>query len=168
MAAYKAKSRNDLMKSITQFSNQSLCIVLPVGEFPNDLLAPLINWMQTKIKNKCHHKPMTLSRTNSMLPITAKTNSIESFVVGEQPDQEYNEKKKKPDPFKRTGCLFGSLIKETRHRYSEYLSDLKDGLNLQCLIAAVFTFTICFAPALTFGGILGLNMNINFDLNCSN
>lgn len=60
------------------------------------------------------------------------------------------------DPFKKTGCPFGSLAKEVEYRYSKYLSDIYDGLNLHCFIAIIFGFTVCFAPALCFGGILGL------------
>ena len=59
------------------------------------------------------------------------------------------------DPFQRTGCPFGCLINEVKYRYSNYLSDLKDGFSLHCLIAFIFIFTVCVSPALTFGGILG-------------
>ncbi len=59
------------------------------------------------------------------------------------------------DPFQRTGYLFGCLAKEVKYRYSRYLSDYADALNLHCLVAFVFTFTVCLAPALSFGGILG-------------
>lgn len=59
------------------------------------------------------------------------------------------------NPFRRTGCLFGSLCKEIKYRYSKYPSDFKDALNVHCLIAFVFIFTVCIAPALSFGGILG-------------
>jgi hypothetical protein len=59
------------------------------------------------------------------------------------------------DPFKRTGYLFGSLCNEIKYRYSKYLSDFKDAFNVHCLIAFVFIFTVCIAPALSFGGILG-------------
>lgn len=61
------------------------------------------------------------------------------------------------DPFRKTGTPFGSLKKEVAHRYSQYLTDLTDGLNLNCMIAFVFVFTLCIAPALCFGGILGNN-----------
>jgi len=59
-----------------------------------------------------------------------------------------------PDPFQRTGFPFGCLINEIRYRYSGYLSDFTDALNFHCLIAFVFTFTVCITPALSFGGIL--------------
>jgi hypothetical protein len=64
-------------------------------------------------------------------------------------DDEFN-------PFRRTGCLFGSLCREIKYRYSKYPSDFKDALNIHCLIAFVFIFTVCIAPALSFGGILGM------------
>lgn len=67
----------------------------------------------------------------------------------EYEDDEFN-------PFRRTGCLFGSLCREIKYRYSKYPSDFKDALNIHCLIAFVFIFTVCIAPALSFGGILGM------------
>lgn len=70
-------------------------------------------------------------------------------------DREFN-------PFRRTGCLFGSLCKEIKYRYSKYPSDFKDALNVHCLIAFVFIFTVCIAPALSFGGILGIKTNTVF------
>ena len=54
------------------------------------------------------------------------------------------------DPFQRTGYLFGCLIKEIKYRYSRYCSDYTDALNLHCLVAFVFTFTVCIAPALRY------------------
>lgn len=78
----------------------------------------------------------------------AKDQNDSAYTENEQEDEEY-------DPFQRTGYLFGSLIKEIKYRYSKYLSDFKDALNIHCLIAFVFIFTVCIAPALSFGGILG-------------
>lgn len=59
------------------------------------------------------------------------------------------------NPFKKTGTWFGSLKNEVVHRYVKYASDITDGFSLSCLIAFVFMFTLCIAPALCFGGILG-------------
>ncbi len=58
------------------------------------------------------------------------------------------------DPFQQTRRPFGCLANEIKRRYSAYWSDLADGLNLHCLVAFVFIFTVCLAPALSFGGIL--------------
>lgn len=69
------------------------------------------------------------------------------------------------DPFKRTGHIFGSLINEIKYRYSKYFSDFKDALNVHCLIAFVFIFTVCIVPALSFGGILGKSSILFFEFN---
>ena len=58
------------------------------------------------------------------------------------------------NPFQRTGYLFGCLCLEIRNRYAHYRSDFADALNVHCLVAFIFTFTVCVAPALCFGGIL--------------
>ena len=78
--------------------------------------------------------------------------------AGDGGDDEFN-------PFQRTGCLFGSLIKEIKYRYSYYISDITDALNLHCLIALIFTFTVCVAPALSFGGILADKTDKTFGIN---
>lgn len=140
-------------------------MVLPIGDYGSELLAPMIDWTEKKmLKKKKIAKKKKMVRNDSNLPITSQQREIsdhencsDAESIGKENDD------KKPNPFEPTGCLFGSLVKETKYRYSQYWSDIKDGLNLQCLIAAVFTFTICFAPALTFGGILGKNICLNSD-----
>lgn len=62
---------------------------------------------------------------------------------------------KDDDPLERTGRLFGGMIKDIKRRYPKYLSDIKDGLNPQCLAAFVFIYFACLSPAITFGGLLG-------------
>lgn len=59
------------------------------------------------------------------------------------------------DPLSRTGRPFGGLINDVKRRYPKYLSDLKDGLNLQVIAAFVFIYFACLSPAITFGGLLG-------------
>ncbi len=63
------------------------------------------------------------------------------------------------EAFKRTGCVFGGVFNEIKNRYSKYASDIRDGFNSTCLISFIFVFTVCFATALTFGGILGTYEN---------
>lgn len=140
--------------------NRSLCLVLPVGNFDDDLIAPLIEWMQNKLKKKkdklstsdlkiYDRRQSTVSKSN--LTCNIKKN-IDTQIVEEQPIE--TEEIQDHDPFQRTGYPFGCLINEIRYRYSCYLSDFRDALNLHCLVAFVFTFTVCIAPALSFGGIL--------------
>uniref|UniRef100_A0A8C5FZN9 Anion exchange protein n=1 Tax=Gouania willdenowi TaxID=441366 RepID=A0A8C5FZN9_GOUWI len=51
--------------------------------------------------------------------------------------------------------LFGGLIKDVTRRYPQYLSDIKDALNFQCLAATIFIYFAALSPAITFGGLLG-------------
>jgi hypothetical protein len=50
--AYRAQDRRELIEGITSFMNRSLCMVVPVGDFDTDLMQPVTEWMQTKIKTK--------------------------------------------------------------------------------------------------------------------
>ena len=59
------------------------------------------------------------------------------------------------DPLKRTGRLFGGLISDIKRRYPHYVSDFKDALNLQCVMALIFIFFACLAPCIAFGGLIG-------------
>uniref|UniRef100_A0A3Q3GRD1 Anion exchange protein n=1 Tax=Labrus bergylta TaxID=56723 RepID=A0A3Q3GRD1_9LABR len=58
------------------------------------------------------------------------------------------------EPLKRSGRLFGGLIKDVTRRYPQYLSDLQDALNPQCMAAIIFIYFAALSPAITFGGLL--------------
>lgn len=51
--------------------------------------------------------------------------------------------------------FFNGMIKDISNRYPQYWSDITDCLNFQCLTSIVFMFFASFAPAITFGGLLG-------------
>lgn len=63
--------------------------------------------------------------------------------------------KKYPDPLVRTGRPFGGLINDLKRRFPWYLSDLKDGLNMQSLSTAIFIYFACLSGAIAFGGLYG-------------
>ena len=109
--------------------------------------------MKTKMeKINDNYKEKAEQKTES--PSKAvKNRKLEYISQSTVRDPEYDEKK--IDPFKRTGKMFGCLFKEVKYRYSQFFSDIRDGINLHCFIAAISIFTVCFAPALCFGGILG-------------
>ena len=50
--AYRANDRHELIDSISSFTNRSLCLVLPAGNFDEDLLMPIIEWMKEKMNKK--------------------------------------------------------------------------------------------------------------------
>uniref|UniRef100_A0A3Q2CUN4 Anion exchange protein n=1 Tax=Cyprinodon variegatus TaxID=28743 RepID=A0A3Q2CUN4_CYPVA len=58
-------------------------------------------------------------------------------------------------PLKRSGRLFGGLITDVTRRYPQYLSDIRDALNPQCMAAIIFIYFAALSPAITFGGLLG-------------
>lgn len=68
--------------------------------------------------------------------------------VEEEVDQEV-------DPLKRSGIPFGGLIHDIRRRYPNYVSDLKDAVDMQCIAAVIFIYFAALSPTITFGGLLG-------------
>jgi len=55
---------------------------------------------------------------------------------------------------------FGKGIKrDYKARLPFYKSDIKDGLNIQCLAATMFLFFACLAPAVGFGGLFDVATN---------
>ena len=59
------------------------------------------------------------------------------------------------DPLRRTGRLFGGLVKDVARRYPQYLTDIRDAMNPQCMAAVIFIYFAALSPAITFGGLLG-------------
>lgn len=180
--AYQANDRRDLIEGISYFTNKSLCLVFPLGEFDTDLINPIVEWMREKIKKKLKklstesmrnsedksHVPSLQNRYKKSISISRDAkNKIDNEhlnvlskieTINSEYNQDWDDKKKNHeefDPFRRTGLPFGSLILEIKYRYSNYLKDFTDALNIHCLIAFVFIFTVCIASALSFGGILG-------------
>jgi hypothetical protein len=143
---------------------------LPLGEFDDDLLTPIIEWMKKKNKAKLaglngrHGGANSVAQTQKNLDkfnlLTGKKD-VEAAVAADGPLEVHKEY----DPFKRTGRPFGSLYNEIKYRYKKYASDIKDGFNIHCFIATVFVFTVCIAPALCFGGILADKTDQWFGLN---
>lgn len=58
------------------------------------------------------------------------------------------------DPLDRTGFFCGGLIQDIKQRTKFYLSDFRDGFNMQCLLTSIFLYFSVFAPNVAFGSIL--------------
>lgn len=67
------------------------------------------------------------------------------------------------DPLKRSGIPFGGLLHDINRRYPQYVSDLKDGLDMQCIAAVIFIYFAALSPTITFGGLLGKPVNHRTD-----
>lgn len=69
--------------------------------------------------------------------------------------EEEEEGDQEVDPLKRSGIPFGGLIHDIRRRYPQYVSDLKDAVDMQCIAAVIFIYFAALSPTITFGGLLG-------------
>lgn len=64
---------------------------------------------------------------------------------------------KKPyDPLFRTGKPFHGMLQDAKHRFPLYISDFRDALHGQCITSLFFMFFAVLAPAVAFGGLLGM------------
>lgn len=70
-------------------------------------------------------------------------------------------KPKYPDPLKRTKKPFGGLVNDIKRRLPFYVSDFLDGLNGQCVAAAIFIYFAALSAAITFGGLMGKSFPIS-------
>ncbi|RUS76859.1 hypothetical protein EGW08_015392, partial [Elysia chlorotica] len=130
--AYKAESREDLLRAINTFLDDS--IVLPPGDWDHRTLLPITHMARKRAKIR-HQKKQQMEEQEALL--------------------EKQEKEDIPiDPLRRTGCLFGGVINDVRRRYPWYASDIRDALNGQCMKTLFFIFFFCLAPCIAFGGLL--------------
>uniref|UniRef100_A0A8C2D1S4 Anion exchange protein n=1 Tax=Cyprinus carpio TaxID=7962 RepID=A0A8C2D1S4_CYPCA len=128
-AAYLADERQDLLTAINSFLDCS--IVLPPSEVGGDELLHSIARFQREMLHKRHEQEVKLQAKEPKSP--------------EDTD----------DPLRRTGRLFGGVIRDARRRYPKYISDFKDALSPQCMATVIFIYFAALSPAITFGGLLG-------------
>lgn len=124
-AAYEASSKRSLLKSIRAFLDEA--IVLPPGQLENKNLLKSIEKFQAAI---------------------IRRRRIEEVK------KELEEEADKINPLFRTGRPWGAMCNDIRRRYTKYVGDLTDGLNLQCLASTIFLYFAILSPAITFGGLL--------------
>jgi hypothetical protein len=170
-SVYRAHAQIEVVKAVSNYLSRSLCIVLPSSDFDIDLLLPIIDWLKPMLKAKAekdHKKNRTVNfmdnNSNSKVKKSGNqssnffkvksTNSNNANFDNNNDNDDDDEDGERKNPFERTGFMFGCLKRELKTRYSQYFSDILDGLNFHCLIAVFFIFTVCLAPALSFGGIL--------------
>lgn len=140
-AAYLADDRQDLLNAINSFLD--LSIVLPPSEMGGDELLRSVARFQREMLRKREEQDVKL--------LEPKNQEDKEALL--KPSQ------KSDDPLKRTGRPFGGLIRDVRRRYPKYVSDFKDGLNVQCMAAVIFIYFAALSPAITFGGLLGEKTN---------
>uniref|UniRef100_A0AAQ5XYL2 Anion exchange protein n=1 Tax=Amphiprion ocellaris TaxID=80972 RepID=A0AAQ5XYL2_AMPOC len=124
-AAYEADGRHDLLAAINRFLDCS--VVLPPSEVGGDQLLHSVAQFQREILRKREEE-----QSDPLVP-----------------------SKPADEPLRRSGRLFGGLIRDVMRRYPQYLSDIRDALNPQCMAAIIFIYFAALSPAITFGGLLG-------------
>ncbi|XP_041120372.1 anion exchange protein 3-like isoform X2 [Polyodon spathula] len=140
-AAYSADDRQDLLNAINEFLDCS--IVIPPSEVEGkDLLKSVASFQKEMLRKR-------KERENK------KSGNVGTVPVMKEVNEEEQREEVEDDPLKRTGILFGGLVKDIKRRYPRYLSDLRDVLHTQCLAAVVFIYFAALSPAITFGGLLG-------------
>uniref|UniRef100_A0A8C7W3Q6 Anion exchange protein n=1 Tax=Oncorhynchus mykiss TaxID=8022 RepID=A0A8C7W3Q6_ONCMY len=133
-AAYLADERQDLLNAINSFLDCS--IVLPPSEVGGEELLRSVARFQREMLRKREEQQ------GKELKVKEPKSLQEPFKPG-------------VDPLRRSGRLFGGLIRDAARRYPKYASDLRDALNPQCMAAIIFIYFAALSPAVTFGGLLG-------------
>uniref|UniRef100_A0A8C6XU68 Anion exchange protein n=1 Tax=Naja naja TaxID=35670 RepID=A0A8C6XU68_NAJNA len=135
--SYLAEGRQDLIKSLDEFLD--CCIVLPPSEIQNERLLKMLLPVQKDFLRK-RYLPVEKKLEEPLKDLGHKLKDI----TAEDSD----------DSLRRTGRIFGGLVKDIKRRYPKYLSDITDALNPQCLAAVIFIYFAALSPAITFGGLL--------------
>ncbi|XP_039457610.1 anion exchange protein 2a [Oreochromis aureus] len=138
-AAYQADDRQDLLTAINRFLDSS--IVLPPSEVSGDELLHSVAHFQREMLRKREEEQSSKLQEKQ----TSIQQDKDSLVPSKPGDE----------PLRRSGRLFGGLIKDVMRRYPQYLSDIRDALNPQCMAAIIFIYFAALSPAITFGGLLG-------------
>lgn len=123
--AYRADSREDLLSAINGFLDDT--VVLPPGEWDRNVLLPIL-----------------IEQSRAMVRRRKMAKAALAAAAEEQ----------EQDPLDRTGSFCGGLIQDVKRRAKFYLSDFKDGFNMQCLLTSIFLYFSVFAPNVAFGSIL--------------
>ncbi|XP_056610198.1 anion exchange protein 3 isoform X3 [Triplophysa dalaica] len=143
--AYFADDRQDLLNGINEFLDCS--IVIPPSDVEGkDLLKTVASFQKQMLRKR-------RERTHKKCGSTVTGNEQETKDVSA--DEQMEEDQFDVDPLKRSGIPFGGLIHDIRRRYPRYISDLKDGIDTQCLAAIIFIYFAALSPTITFGGLLG-------------
>ncbi|XP_041847790.1 anion exchange protein 2a isoform X2 [Melanotaenia boesemani] len=137
-AAFQADDRQDLLTAITHFLDYS---ITPHPSDAGDKMLHSVTRFQREIPQ--------------MRDEEEQSSKLQEETGGHQGEDSLVPSKSSDDLLRRSGCVFGGLIKDVKHRYPQYLSDIRDALNPQCMAAIIFIYFAALSPAITFGGLLG-------------
>uniref|UniRef100_A0A3B5MNC1 Anion exchange protein n=1 Tax=Xiphophorus couchianus TaxID=32473 RepID=A0A3B5MNC1_9TELE len=138
-AAYRAESQQDLLTAVDRFLQRSV-LLPPPDASREELLLSAPRCQGETLQNGEREQSSKLQEKQSSLQ-QDKGRCVFSPLTS--------------PPLRRSGRLFGGLIQDVTRRYPQYLSDIQDALNPQCMAAIIFIYFAALSPAITFGGLLG-------------
>ncbi|XP_008400890.2 anion exchange protein 2a isoform X2 [Poecilia reticulata] len=138
-AAYRADSQQDLLTAVDRFLERSV-LLPPPDASREELLLSAPRFQGETLQGGEREQSGKLQEKQSSLQ--QDKDSLVPFKSAEA-------------PLRRSGRLFGGLIQDVTRRYPQYLSDIQDALNPQCMAAIIFIYFAALSPAITFGGLLG-------------
>uniref|UniRef100_A0A8C5CLL4 Anion exchange protein n=1 Tax=Gadus morhua TaxID=8049 RepID=A0A8C5CLL4_GADMO len=128
-AAYMADDRQDLLTAINCFLDSS--VVLPPSEMEgDDMLPPVLPDKLSSLQND----PLPVYP-----PVPRRPGPVQA----------------RRRPPEADGSSVRGLVKDVARRYPQYLTDIRDAMNPQCMAAVIFIYFAALSPAITFGGLLG-------------
>uniref|UniRef100_A0A8D2LEP8 Anion exchange protein n=1 Tax=Varanus komodoensis TaxID=61221 RepID=A0A8D2LEP8_VARKO len=130
--AQKASGVQELLAGVDEFLDE--LTVLPPGKWdPTTRIAP----------PKCLPSAQKSPHSNGNV---SSAEDLSSHAPGHHPASE---------ELKRTGRLFGGLVRDLRRKAPWYGSDFRDALHVQCFSAVLYIYLATVTNAITFGGMLG-------------
>merc|ERR1719431_1129706 len=139
--AYRVEEKQELLHAINEFLDDS--VVLPPGDWDRKHILPINEIMEMRQRRK----------TRKGLKDADGGGDGDGGPGGDGDDKDKGPPKR--NPLKRTSVSFGGVIDDIKNRYPKFLSDIKDGLNSQCLAATIFIYFAALSGAIAFGGIMG-------------
>ncbi len=123
--AYRARKRDHLLAGIDEFLDA--VTVLPPGEWdPSIRIEPPAAIPSQEVRKRAPEKQ----------------------PKKEEPDEEEEEARLREESgLSRSGRLFGGLINDVMRQHPTYVSDFKDGLNLQSVASWIFLYFACLSPS---------------------
>ncbi|XP_078248645.1 anion exchange protein 4 [Pogona vitticeps] len=139
--AWKAKSAEDLIAGIDEFLDE--LTVLPPGKWDPTIRISPPKCLPSPQKRLSMHFREWSPHSNGNI------SAIDDRHMHGHGHQHVSEE------LKRTGRLFGGLLKDIQRKVPWYCSDFYDALNLQCFSAILYIYLATVTNAITFGGMLG-------------
>merc|ERR1719427_2618552 len=143
--AYRVEEKQELLHAINEFLDDS--VVLPPGDWDRKHILPINEIMEMRQRRK----------TRKGLKDADGGGDGDGGPGGDDDDKDKGPPKR--NPLKRTSVPFGGMIEDIKNRYPLFLSDIKDGLNSQCVAATIFIYFAALSGAIAFGGLMGSKTN---------